>query len=327
MIPIDGIDIDYSCMASSTLPSDFDLNLLRALDRLLATKSVSAAARSLSVGQPAMSKTLQRLREVLADPLLVRVGHKMMPTPRAVALMQPVADALLAAGRVLAPPEVFDPATASGKIVIAMPEHAHISVAVPLVEQLRALAPAIDLRIRNVTYATRLEVARAEVTLAIIPDVRELPHFPKADLSSFVLRPLYREAYAVVSAKRRNKKKWTLASYVRAQHVLVTSIGESDTGLVDKILERQGLTRRIAVTVPGFLQAARLVETTDLVATLPERLARAAGYELHVQPPPCSIPTLSMLMAWSPRDTLDPRHRWLRELLTKCAAGFSSSSR
>lgn len=307
-------------MAYAGLPPGFDLNLLRALDRLLVTRSVSAAARSLSVGQPAMSKTLQRLRDVLADPLLVRIGHKMIPTARGTALMQPVAEALLAAGRVLAPPEVFDPAKATGKIAIAMPEHSHVTVAVPLVEQVSALAPGLDLRIRALTFATRAEIGRGEVALAVVPDVRELPHLPKTDFADFVVRPLYGERYAVVSAKKRTKKKWTLGSYAGARHVLVASLGESDTGLVDKVLERHRLTRRIAVTVPGFLQAARLVESTDLIATLPERLAETAGYALDIQPPPCPIPALKMLMAWSSRDTLDSRHQWLRELLVRCVA-------
>lgn len=323
MIPIDARDVRYSSVAYTTLPPDFDLNLLRALDRLLATKSVSAAARSLSVGQPAMSKTLQRLRDALGDPLLVRVGHKMQLTARAASLTQPVTDALLAAGRVLAPPEAFDPANATGKLVVAMPEHAHVTVAIPLVERVRAEAPGLDLRIRPVGLSTKAEIARAEVALAILPDVRALPHLPKADLSHFVLRPLYRDRYAVVSARKSKKKRWTLASYAAARHVLVTSLGESDTGLVDKVLERHELARRVAVTVPGFLQAARLVETTDLVATLPERLARAAHYALDIEPPPLDLPELSMLLAWSSRDTLDPRHQWLRELLARCASAPS----
>src|ERR1700760_1705587 len=112
-------------MASSDgLPNGFDLNLLRALDRLLATRSVGKAARALAVGQPAMSKTLARLRTELRDPLLVRVGHAMVPTPRGASLIEPARAALAAPARVLAPPEPFDPRTAKGKVALALPEYA-----------------------------------------------------------------------------------------------------------------------------------------------------------------------------------------------------------
>jgi DNA-binding transcriptional LysR family regulator len=305
-------------VASTQLPPAFDLNLLRALERLLATRSVSAAARSLGVGQPAMSKTLQRLRGELGDPLLVRVGHAMVPTPRGAALAEPVGAALAAAGRVLARPEAFDPKTARGQFVLAMPEHAHTTVAVPFIERLEAAAPGLDLRIRTLTFASRVELARGDLHLAIVPDLSALPNLPKPDLSEFVVRPLYREEYAVVSARKRRPLRWTLDRYASARHVLVATLGENDVGVVDPFLEKLGMRRRVAVTVPGFLQAARLVASTDLVATLPERVAHTTGYPLDIQRPPLELPELRMLVGWHPRDTNDPRHRWLREQLATC---------
>jgi DNA-binding transcriptional LysR family regulator len=97
--------------------------------------------------------------------------------------------------------------------------------------------------------------------------------------------------------------------------------------MVDAVLERRGLRRRIALTVPGFLDAARVVASTDLVATLPERRARGSGYALDLQPPPCTLPELPMLVCWHPRDTHDPRHRWLRERLAACAEGEATRAR
>lgn len=305
-------------MAFTDVPPDFDLNLLRALEKLLTTRSVSAAARGLAVGQPAMSKTLSRLREHFGDPLLVRVGHAMVPTPRGAALIEPVQAALSAAGRALAAPEAFDPATARGQIAITMPEHAHTTVAVPLLERLQTAAPGIDLRIRSLSRTSRAEIVRGEVQLAILPDLSGLPGLPKPDLSDFVVRPLYGDRYAVARACGRRPARWTLDGYARARHVLVTSLGESDTGVVDAVLSGHGLSRRVVVTVPGFLQAARLVATTDLIATLPERFLRSTGFALDVQPPPCELPELPMLVGWHSRDTHDARLRWLREQLAAC---------
>jgi DNA-binding transcriptional LysR family regulator len=267
-----------------------------------------------------MSKVLQRLRDQIGDPILVRSGHSMFLTPRAASLVEPVTAALAAAGRVLAPPASFDPLAARGTFSVAMPEHVHTTVAVPLVERIQARAPGLDLRIRLLGLATRAEVVRGEVQLVVVPDLSALPHLPKPDLSEFVLRPLYREKYAVVSRRRSRKKRWTLEGYAAARHLLVATLGESDVGVVDVVLARKGLKRRVAVTVPSFLQAAHLLERTDLVATLPDRFAATAGHALDIQKPPLALPDLPMLLGWHARDTQDPRHRWMREEIAACVA-------
>lgn len=308
-------------------PSDLDLNLLRALDPLLRTRSVSAAARALGLGQPAMSKTLARLRAHFGDPLLVRVGHTMVPTARATALIEPVRTALEAAARALAPGETFVPERARGSVVLAMPEHAHATVVVPLVARLSREAPLLDVRVRTLTLASRAELARGDVHLAVMPDLSLLPHLPQPDLSQFVVRPLYADRYAVASARSSKRRRWTLPAYAAARHVLVSSLGESDVGIVDQALARAGLGRKVALAVPGFLEAARMVAGSDLVTTLPERMLRASGYPLDIVPPPCELPPLAMQIAWHPRDTRDPRHEWLREQVTASVLAVSRGRR
>jgi DNA-binding transcriptional LysR family regulator len=313
------------------IPADFDLNLLRALDRLLVTRSVSVAARALGVGQPAMSKSLQRLREHLGDPLLCRVGHSLVLTPRGSALIDPVRAALQATGRALARPEAFDPATARSQLAVAMPEHVHTTLGLPLLVRLRSAAPGLDLRLRPLHPGSRAELVRGELQLAVLPDFRDIPGLPRVDVSQFVLRPLYRDRYSVASRPvnargGRKRRRWTLDSYAAAQHVLCTSVGESDTGFVDTVLARHGRTRRVAVTVPGFLQAVRIAATTDLIATLPERFLRAAGFPLDVEPPPCALPELPLQLVWHPRDSGEERLRWLREQITACVASGGGHS-
>lgn len=300
-------------MASGTEDASVDLNLLRALDQLLRTRSVSSAARALGLGQPALSKTLARLRQHFDDPLFVRVGHAMIPTPRALALVEPVRTALEAASRALAPREVFVPESARGSLVLAMPEHVEATLLLPLVTRLRTAAPGIDVRVRQLALPSRAELVRGDLHLAVMPDMSQLPHLPQPDVSQFVVRPLYRDTYAVARRRTKRGPRWTLASYAAASHVLVASLGENDVGVVDQALASAGLRRRVALTVPGFLEAARIASESDLVATLPRRMITTAGYPLDVAVPPCVLPELSMRMVWHPRDTHDPRHRWLRE--------------
>lgn len=310
-------------MASELLPPDFDLNLLRALDVLLTTRSVTASARTLGVGQPAMSKTLQRLRDHFGDPLLVRVGHDMVPTSLGTALAEPVRASLQAVQRVLSPPDAFIPATARGMITMAMPEYTHTSVAVPLIERLQHAAPGLDLRIRPLRASTAAQLVRGEVLLAIVPDLSRLPSLPKPDVSDFVLRPLFRDRHMVARAAAppgQTHPPWTLESYASARHVMVTAAEENDSGFVDAVLRQHGHTRRVVVTVPGFLRAVRTVATTDLITTLPERFLRDTGYALDIQPAPCELPELSLLVAWHPRETANPQLQWLREQIAECVA-------
>ena len=290
-----------------------DLNLLLKLDRLLEHRSVSAAARELGLSQPATSRALQRLRDALGDPLLVHVGRGLVPTDRALDLRGPVAEALEAARRVFELPAPWDPATASGELVLAMGDEAQLAYAAAVAVALWAEAPGIALSVRPLSVATVEEGRRGDLDVALSPDLTDLPASAGGvDLSEFVLRPLYRRRFVVASARPRGKL--CLEDYLAADHVIVSFDG-GRRGFVDDLLEAQGHRRRVAASVPSFTAAARLVAGTDLLCTLPEEVVWSSDWALHACPPPISLPEIPMLLVWHPRHTPDPRHRFLRELV------------
>lgn len=290
-----------------------DLNLLLALDRLLAHQSVSRAARELGVTQPAMSRTLQRLRDQLGDPLLVRVGRGVVPTGRARELAGPVREAVRAAERVFAPPPRFDPATARGDWTVALTDEAQLAFADAIVRAVWADAPGVDVRVRPLSLATVDEARRGEVDLAITPDLTALPGTPGApDLADFVARPLYTRRFVVVGAARHPRPGLTLADFAAAAHVIVGTDG-GRRGFVDDLLAAHGLTRRVAATVLSFPAAAALVAETELLATLPEEVVQVGGAAVRVLPAPLPLPELPMIAVWHPRRTAEARHRHLRE--------------
>lgn len=298
-----------------------DLNLLRALERLLSTASVTVAARQLGVGQPAASRSLERLREQLGDPLLVRAGKGMVLTERGRALLPEVQTALAAAERALQPLAPFDAATATGVFRLAMGDDAQTALTARIVQRLRQTAPGMDLRIRPVTLGLGAELERDALDLVVFPDIRALPGFKVPDLSAFVLRDLFTERFCVVS---QGPRRWTLDDYCDAGHVLVSGGGDNDRGFVDLILQGLGRKRRVVLTVPTFHQAAMVVATSDLVATLPLHAARAAKMGLHLGDPPLELPELPMRLLWHPRTTASSRHRFLRQLIADCAAGLDA---
>lgn len=291
-----------------------DLNLLVALDRLLLTGNVTRAADALGITQPAMSRTLQRLREALGDPLLVRVGRGMVLTDRARALAEPVHDALAAAERVFAPPERFDPRTARGELAIALGEEAQVAFVVCVARALGEAAPGIDLRVHPLSAASLEDGRRGVIDLAIAPDLSPLPRTAGAvDYGEFVARPLYTRRFVVCAAA--GTRPFTLDSWLAARHVIVGFAG-GGRGFVDDLLQARGLSRRVAATVTSFPGAAALIGATDLIGVLPEELVHTSGVALAAFPPPIDVPTLPMLMLWHPRRTADARHRFLRDVVT-----------
>ncbi len=289
-----------------------DLNLLVAFERVLSLGSVTLAAKDLGVTQPAMSRTLQRLRDSLGDPLFVKVGRSLVPTDRARALQEPLTEALQAVGRVLEPPSDFDPKTATGTFTLALGEEAQVAFVDTIVKAIWAEAPNIDVRVRPLAYQTLEDGRRGIVDVAICPEFSALPG-PKVDLSEMVQKKLYTRSFVVVRA-RRHPKRLTLSQYAAASHVIIASDG-AGRAFVDDMLEALGQRRRVAATVTSFPIAARLVANTDLVATLPADVVHTSGLELVAHTPPFSIPRIPMMLLWHPRRTSDARHRFLRTLV------------
>lgn len=294
---------------------ELDLNLLSALHALLEHESVSAAARALGVTQPAMSRTLQRLREALGDPLLVRAGRGVVPTERARALRAPVEEAVRAVRKVFAAPGAFDPATATGELVVALGDEAQVAFADAIVRAVWADAPGVDVRVRRLGAASIEEGRRGLLDLAIAPDLSVLPPIAGAvDYGELVAKPLYTRRFVVAGAARRWPGPLSLEAFLAARHVIVSFEG-GGRGFVDELLAARGLSRRVALSVTSFTSAIQLVASTDLLATVPREILPDGEVVAH--PPPIPVPPLPMLALWHPHRTTDPRHRFLREAVMR----------
>ncbi|MFM2420780.1 MAG: hypothetical protein RL385_5503 [Pseudomonadota bacterium] len=289
-----------------SMDADLPLGLLPALCALLETESVTLAAKRLHVGQPAMSRTLERLREATADALLVREGRRLVRTQRGAALLPEVKNLLGRAERLLRPPRAFDPATAQGRVTLVLGDDMQAALSPTLLEQLRRAAPGLDLRVRPLSRAAVTQLVRGEADVAVLPDLRAQTKLPA--LEQLVLVPVYTRRFVTVS---RRRKALSLADFAAAAHVLVAPEGE-EGGYVDDALALQGRTRRVVVAVPSFLAALSLVRETDLVSTLPEDVVRALAPRLHRQACPVATPELPMCLAWAVHAQGDVRHRWLR---------------
>lgn len=284
------------------------VELLPALVALLETESVTAAAARLHVGQPAMSRTLEKLREALGDALLVRSGRRLVRTTRAEAML-PRARALLEGAReLLAPPPSFDPKRAQGEVTLALGDDMQALLAGHLLARLRKESPGMDVRVRALGMDTVGELMRGRVDLVVMPDLRQ--EYPQLMNDELVFERCYRRQFVVVT---RAHRKLSLEAFVASEHVLVAPTGD-DTGYVDEALRVRGQIRRIAVTVPSFQSALELVKKSDLVATLPDDVTRHLAPSLFTQKCPVPTPALDVGVVWAQRFRGDARHAWLRKL-------------
>lgn len=292
-----------------------DLNLLPVLDALLRERHVTRAAKRVGLSQSAMSHALARLRELLGDPILVRSGRTMVATERAEALEEPLRDALASLEGMLGASESFDPATAEGTFRIASQDFATMLLAPRLLQRLREQAPLLNLDMadRRDRLFGALEDKSLDLAIGVFGD---LP-------ASIRQRRLVVEDFACVVRRKhpRIRKRLTLKQYAELPHAL---IGVSDPGptLVDRALAEHGLERRVAVRIGHFLAAPLVVAETDMVLTLPRRLAErvAAMAPLALHEPPVPLEPFSLSAIWHERRQREPAHRFLRELLAETAA-------
>jgi len=301
--------------------NSLDLNLLVALDALLLEANVSRAAMRIGLSQPAASHALQRLREVLGDPLLVRVGARMELTPRAQALRGPLAQALDQV-RGLFIPDDFDAASSERRFRLMMPDLA-VELLVPsLMEKISAQAPNVRLDIvpwRGPAIFTA-EFARTIDLVISIGDA----------FRGFHRQLLYtdRDALAVRRGHPVGAKLGRRDVFLNARHVAVVIRGQN-VDLIDEWLRSKGLERRIALVVPGYIEALHIVARTDLVAFVPGRLIAALAKPLSLMAitPPLDPGIDEQFMFYPTRAQFDPGSIWLRNLMLGIGREFERPKR
>lgn len=289
-----------------TLP---DLNLLVALDVLLAERSVARAARRLRLSPSATSRTLARLREALGDPLLVRAGRGLVPTPRAIELAARTGDLIHDIAATFRPPDVLDLARLERHFTLRNRDGFVETFGPALVERVAREAPGVRLGFlpKADKSSTPLRDGSVDLETGVVgedtgPDLRVTALFH--DRFVGVARPGHPLLAGPITAE----------TWAAERHVLVSRRGR-EAGPADDALARRGLSRRIAVVVGTYSEALALVRGSDLLTEVPERYTGRLRDGLATLTLPIALPDLPISLLWHPRLDADPAHRWLRALV------------
>jgi DNA-binding transcriptional LysR family regulator len=284
---------------------EIDLNLLRVFDAVLREHGVTAAAARLRLTQPAVSNALARLRALLGDALFIRTPAGMDPTPFARQLAEPVRQALALLESALAHGPGFDPSSSTRAFRLYMSDLGQIEFLPPLVERVQSVAPGVRLE------AVALEVE--DIGDALAAGALDLAVGFLPGLAAPVRRqPLFRDPYLCLMRADHPITALTKKRFLEASHALVTYRGGHR--VIEEALERAGITRRIALRVPHFTVLPMVLERTDLILTLPARVARVFERRgrLKALLPPVPIPPAEVAVHWHERFEADPGNRWLR---------------
>ena len=290
--------------------AQLDLNLLHALDVLLTEGSVTAAAERLHLSVPATSRTLDRIRKATGDPILVRAGRGLVPTPRALAMRPRLhelveeAQALFEIGLDLDVAALDRTFTLRANDVLIGP------LGAALAERVHPVAPGVRLRFASEGAEDITPLRDGTIDL----EVGVIDHGGAEIRTS----PLYQDHLVGVLAADHplTREKLTLRRFVSIPHIAISRRGVA-RGAFDDALEERGLRRTVAVVVPTFTSAAHVVLTSELVGLFPARYARqlAATSGARLFPVDLGLPLLSISQAWHLRHDKDPAHRWLRDQL------------
>lgn len=294
--------------------AQLDLNLLVVFQQLLRERRVSRVAVSLGLSQPAVSNALRRLRGLLDDELFLRTPAGMEPTPYALQLAGPVAQALDTLRDALNVRASFDPATSSRCFSLAMTDVGETYFLPVLMDALSQQAPGVTLRCVPVADAAlREDMAAGRVDLAL----GSLPQLQ----AGFFQQALFRQRYVALMREGHpltTRSTVTAAHYRQAAHVRVVSTGTGH-GQVEAALERLGVARAVRLTVPHYVALGHVLGGSDLIATVPERFAEraCAPFGLVARPLTLKLPSSTIAQLWHAHLHRDPGHQWLRGLVAQ----------
>lgn len=285
-----------------------DLNLLVPLQALLEERSVTRAALRVHLSQPAMSRTLERLRETFSDDLLVRFGKSYSLTPRGSALLEEL-NLLLPKVEGLWRKKPFNPASATGCLKLAMTDQMTALLLPALITTMSREAPNVDLQIVQWHETSFQDLLAGQLDLVVSPLTAPFP--------LLVERILPERFICLVSRNHPfRKKSFTLAQYLAEKHIIL-EVEPGQQTLVDRPLSALGKRRKAALRLPFYVLALDAVENTSLVLTIPERLAirRMNPLKTRLVQAPEEIPAYHQSMSWPDRLNVDPLHSWFRDCL------------
>ncbi|MBS2538729.1 LysR family transcriptional regulator [Catenulispora sp. NF23] len=305
-----------------------DLNLLLAFEALMAERSVTRAAVRMSVGQPAMSASLARLRSFFGDPLLVRDGRSLVPTLRAVELRAAFQEALDLIDSALRASRGFDPRTARRTFTLMASDYVLLFLLGPLVAALEAEAPNLRLLIRPVAVDYAEQLSRPGLDLLILPE-------ESAELRVSSARLFTDHLVCAVDARHPEVGERLTEEQFRTLPLVSYSAGFADP-IIERLFRRQGVERVPAIGTQSLVIQPLVLAGTRMMAVVPERLGRYFGSQapllsqastgsqasIRLLEPPQPFEPLHLGMYWQPRADSDPGHRWLRERVLQAAAAL-----
>ena len=302
--------------------SAIDLNLLHVLHAVLEEGSATRAAKRLHVTQSAVSNALARLRQLFADPLVVRNARGLTPTPRALALKPELSAIFGSVGKLLSAPARFDPVSTTREFTLACADYCMAILGPALAELMHTHAPRASLRVVTLEQLMGTEglATNIDVHLGMPPRVPAGCHSVTLFQDSFVCMLQKSGKSAKDTAKRLSLKE-----YARASHVRVSVLG-STRDAVDVALAKRGLLRKVALVVPHFSVVPLMVERTGYVATLSRRLAQvqARAFDVALREPPLQLGKRPTRMVWHDRTQADAGAQFFRRLVQEAAAASAT---
>jgi DNA-binding transcriptional LysR family regulator len=303
--------------------ASIDLNLMRVLDALLEDSNLTRAGFRLGLSQPAMSHALGRLRKVTGDTLFVRVPTGMKPTEVALKMAPVVREGLRLLESAVIDDKRFDPWTCDRTFHILMSDIGELVYLPRLLRHLEKIAPKVTIRALQMpreAYAAAFVNGEADLAIGFLPSLR----------AGFYQQRLFSDRYVCVVRKDhpRIKRKLSLDQFLAESHVLTEPGGSryraindqtSTTTLIEQYLASQGLSRRVTLRVPHFTVVPNIVESTDLIATLPSYVIQHSPSRtgLKMLPPPMDLPGFEVKQFWHQRSHKEPANRWLRGLIAE----------
>jgi DNA-binding transcriptional LysR family regulator len=294
-----------------------DLNLLATLEALLTEQNVTKAANRLHLSQPAVSAQLSRLRDMFDDPLLIPARRGMIPTAKALELLDPLRLALDQVRATLAEHRHFNPMQARLTVAIACTDYLQTTVVQPLAIALRKRAPGVRIALRHLDPSKlEMQMANGEVDLALMTPEQGPPGLRN--------RHLFDERYVLIGRRQHPKLRRGLSveQYVQLDQVIVSLHGGDFTTPVDDGLAALGYKRNVVLSAASFLVVPEIVAHSDFVALVPERLVRDRGDALKVIECPFPVPGFAVSMLWHEHNHSHSGQRWVREFIIKLADGL-----
>jgi DNA-binding transcriptional LysR family regulator len=290
---------------------DIDLNLLVLFNQLMKDRRVSRVAEEFEMTQPGVSNAIAKLRRVLGDDLFLRTPSGMVPTPFAEQLAEPVSYALSMLMSGLNQQAEFIPATARRELTIGMSDIGEIVFLPGLAGRMAKEAPGIRLStVRNTSVNLRDEMESGKVELAIgyLPQLR----------SGFFQRRLFNQNYVCLFRRghQLDRASISVSDFSGADHLIIVSAGTGHSK-VDDLMKNSGIARRVRLTIPHYVSLGHILASSDLVATVPERLAErlAEPFGLSHRPHPVKLPPIAINVFWHAKMHRAPANQWLRGVI------------